>query len=183
MACRRTVLSSSAPKQAESGQWTQVVSWGEHNPHKNGFLWVRLELMDHHGPDESCFLKGLHFHCRSSPPTFFYYFCPRVAQFLCGPVLVSWAGWGMHKSCSRVPAGRCVHVLPAWKTRGAGGEVVSVLSPFERREHAFQFCFPFLGRKYIPVLHSLLSCASVSKLGTVRQLAEVWLSNFRKGPV
>lgn len=138
---------------------SKIISWGEHNPHKTYFLGVRLELI-FHGPDEICFPMGLHLVSFPPVPHLPLPLYQSTPVFLCCQLGRTWhtlallwgAGW---PSCASCLLGR---------SKAASGDVMSVLSSFEGREDSFQLRFPFPGRKYISVLHSLSSYVYVLRV-------------------
>lgn len=70
------------------------MSWGEHNPHKTGFLWVRLELTAHRDPHESCFPMGLHL-CKVPLLPCHIFHLHQSAPVSLWPCAVSGAGHGV----------------------------------------------------------------------------------------
>lgn len=127
---------------------SKIISWGEHKPHKTGFLWVRLELSTHHGPDESFFPLGLHPLCPSSPTTFSITFAPEYPSFsvaLCCQLgrtqrvleLLRGAGWPLCACtvCLEDQTQQVVSYVSAFFIWGEGGLISALFSISRKKMH------------------------------------------------
>lgn len=98
------------------------------------------------GPDESCFPMAL---CLvSSPPTFCLTLAPEYPSFS-----VALLSAGQDTECAIAAPGCWLLIMYVYcqlgRSKASSGEVASMLSSFQGREHSFQLSFSFLGRKYV----------------------------------
>jgi len=101
---------------------SKIISWGEHNPHKTGFLWIRLEL---------CIVMVvkvvfLSVYILCAPPALPHLPLPlRQGTPVCGPVLSS----EQDTACPRAAPGCCLATGCMYCLPG-GSEAANYVSPF-----------------------------------------------------